>query len=79
MVSAIDSTDIVYKAKALHHTSSSATAAFGRLLTGASLMGAQLKQKNASLSLRVQGGGEIVQKVAFYSYILCQKWHTKRK
>ena len=27
----------------------------------------------------VQGGGEIVQKVAFYSYILCQKWHTKRK
>lgn len=59
MVSAIDSTEIVYKAKALHHTSASATAAFGRLLTGASLMGAQLKQKNASLSLRVQGGGEI--------------------
>ena len=59
MVSAIDSTDIVYTAKALHGTSASATAAFGRLLTGASLMGAQLKQKNASLSLRVQGGGEI--------------------
>lgn len=59
MVSAIDSTDIVYAAKELHKTSSSATAAFGRLLTGASLMGAQLKQKNASLSLRVQGGGEI--------------------
>lgn len=59
MVSAIDSTDIVYTMKALHKTSSSATAALGRLLTGASLMGAQLKQKNASLSLRVQGGGEI--------------------
>lgn len=59
MVSAIDSTDIVYTAKAVHGTSSSATAAFGRLLTGASLMGAQLKQKDASLSLRVQGGGEI--------------------
>lgn len=59
MVSAIDSTDIVYTAKTLHGTSASATAAFGRLLTGASLMGAQLKQKNASLSLRVQGGGEI--------------------
>lgn len=59
MVSAIDSTDIVYTAKKLHNTSNSATAAFGRLLTGASLMGAQLKQKNASLSLRVQGGGEI--------------------
>lgn len=59
MVSAIDSTDIVYTAKAVHGTSASATAAFGRLLTGASLMGAQLKQKDASLSLRVQGGGEI--------------------
>jgi len=59
MVSAIDSTDIVYTAKELHKTSASATAAFGRLLTGASLMGAQLKQKNAALSLRVQGGGEI--------------------
>ncbi len=59
MVSAIDSTDIVYTAKKLHGTSASATAAFGRLLTGASLMGAQLKQKDASLSLRVQGGGEI--------------------
>ncbi len=59
MVSAIDSTDIVYTAKALHKTSSSATAALGRLLTGASLMGAQLKQNDASLSLRVQGGGEI--------------------
>ena len=59
MVSAIDSTDIVYAAKKLHNTSASATAAFGRLLTGASLMGAQLKQKDASLSLRVMGGGEI--------------------
>ncbi len=59
MVSAIDSTDIVYTAKALHNTSNSATAAFGRLLTGASLMGAQLKQKDAALSIKVQGGGEI--------------------
>lgn len=59
MVSAIDSTDIVYTMKALHKTSPSATAALGRLLTGVSLMGAQLKQKDASLSLRIQGGGEI--------------------
>lgn len=59
MASAIDSTDIVYTAKRLHKTSPVATAALGRLLTAASVMGAQLKQKDASLTLRVNGDGPI--------------------
>lgn len=59
MASAIDSTDIVYTAKKIHKTSPVATAALGRLLTAASVMGAQLKQKNASLTLRMNGDGPI--------------------
>lgn len=59
MASAIDSTDIVYTAKRVHKTSPVATAALGRLLTAASMMGAQLKQKNASLTLRMNGDGPI--------------------
>ena len=59
MAYAIDSTDIVYTAKKIHKTSPVATAALGRLLTAASVMGAQLKQKNASLTLRMNGDGPI--------------------
>lgn len=59
MASAIDSTDIVYTAQKLHRTSNVATAALGRLLTGASMMGAQLKQKDATLNLRVAGDGPL--------------------
>lgn len=59
MASAIDSTDIVYTAQKLHRTSNVATAALGRLLTGASMMGAMLKQKDATLNLRVAGDGPL--------------------
>lgn len=59
MASAIDSTEIVYTAKRVHKTSPVATAALGRLLTAASVMGAQLKQKQAGLTLRVNGDGPI--------------------
>ncbi len=59
MASAIDSSEIVYTAQKLHHTSNVGTAALGRLLTAASMMGAQLKQKEATLSLRVAGDGPL--------------------
>ena len=39
----VDSTDIVRKAEKLHTTSATCSAALGRLLTGATLMGSMLK------------------------------------
>ncbi len=59
MASAIDSTNIVYTAYQIHHTSKAATAALGRTLTAASMMGAMLKQKDAFVNVRFAGGGPI--------------------
>lgn len=54
---AIDSTDIVSQMERTHRTSAVVTAALGRLLTAASLMGSMLKAENDSITLRVNGGG----------------------
>ncbi len=59
MASAIDSSDLVYTAQQLHGLSKTACAALGRLLTGASLMGAMLKEAGASLTVKVEGGGPL--------------------
>ncbi len=59
MAAAIDASDIVFTAKKLHHLSRSATAALGRLLCATSIMGAMLKQKDATINLRVMGDGEL--------------------
>ncbi len=53
----IDSTDIVREAETLHTTSATCSAALGRLLTGASLMGSMLKDPRDTITLRVSGGG----------------------
>lgn len=68
MASAIDSTDIVYKASILHKTSPVATAALGRLLSATSMMGAMLKSKNASINLRVAGDGPLGAVIAVADY-----------
>lgn len=54
---AVDSTDIAAKAEQVHKTSATVTAALGRLLTAATLMGAALKKEEHSITLRMQGGG----------------------
>ena len=64
MAAAVDSSQIVYTAQKLHGLSKTACAALGRLLTGASLMGAMLKSDNASLTLKLDGGGPIGNVVA---------------
>ena len=57
MVSAVDSTDIVAKAEQIHESSAVVTAALGRMLTAASMMGNMLKGKDSSISLKIDGGG----------------------
>ena len=56
---AADSTAAVRKALELHNTSPAATAALGRLLTGAMLMSCGLKNDTDSISLIVKGSGPI--------------------
>ena len=53
----VDSTRIVRKAEKLHTTSATCSAALGRLLTGAALMGSMLKDDRDQITLRVSGGG----------------------
>ena len=57
MATAVDATDIVAAAEQIHQTSAVNTAALGRLLTAAALMGNLLKGKRDSLTLRVDGNG----------------------
>lgn len=73
MASAVDSTNIVYTAQKIHKLTPPATAALGRLLTASSMMGAQLKQQEASLTLKVNGDGPIGSMVAVaYSSGCCK-------
>lgn len=55
----VDSTEMVRRAEQLHTTSATCSAALGRLLTGASLMGAMLKDRRDQVTLRVSGGGPV--------------------
>ena len=56
---AIRSTDIVRRGAQIHHTAPNATAAFGRALTAASMMGNMQKVENGSMTLQIKGGGPI--------------------
>ncbi len=53
----LDSKDIVSEAERIHQTSAVTTAALGRLLTAASMMGVMLKGEHESLTLKLAGGG----------------------
>ena len=58
-VVAIRSTDLVERARQIHGTTPNATAALGRALTAASMMGNMQKVENGSMTLQVRGGGPI--------------------
>lgn len=64
MATAVDTTDIVAAAEQIHGTSAVATAALGRLLTAASMMGNMLKGADNSVTLRTAGDGPIGNVVA---------------
>ena len=53
----VDSTEIVRDMERLHKTSAVTTAALGRLLTAASMMGIMLKSTQDSVTLQIKGGG----------------------
>lgn len=53
----VDSTEIVREMERLHKTSAVTTAALGRLLTAASMMGIMLKSTRDSVTIQVRGGG----------------------
>lgn len=64
MMSVADTTDIVETAKNIHDTTPVATAALGRLLSAASIMGNALKGKDESITLRIKADGPIGSVVA---------------
>lgn len=53
----VDSTNIVREMERVHKTSAVTTAALGRLLTAASMMGMMLKSRQDSITLQIKGGG----------------------
>lgn len=63
MALAIDATDMVARAEQIHKTSAVVTAALGRLLTAASMMGIMLKNTEDSVTLKVNGNGPVGQLV----------------
>lgn len=56
-VLALNSTEMVQEMQKIHNTSKVCSAALGRLLTAASLMGVLLKGDNDTLTLKINGGG----------------------
>jgi len=55
----IESTSLVQKAMDTHKLSRTATAALGRTLTAAAMMGSMLKGEKESVSVQIKGGGPI--------------------
>ena len=56
---AIQAKGIVERAREIHKTLPVATAALGRTLMAASMMGQQIKEKDGSVTLRINGGGPL--------------------
>ena len=56
---AVNSKNIVSAAQKYHSTMPLATAALGRLLTGAVIMGSMMKEEDSSLTLQLNGDGPL--------------------
>ena len=60
----ITARDMVQRAREIHSCSPTASAALGRTLCAASLMGEMMKEEKATLTIRINGGGPIGSVVA---------------
>ena len=58
-VSAVSSRNLTERARQIHKTLPVGTAALGRLLAAASMMGSAMKEEAASLTLQIKGGGPL--------------------
>ncbi len=56
---AVSSRDLTERARQIHHTTPLASAALGRTLAAASMMGAELKDQKGSVTLRLKGDGPL--------------------
>lgn len=56
-MSAVSARDCVERARTIHGCTPTTTAALGRTLCGASMLGNLLKEENGSLTMRINGGG----------------------
>lgn len=57
LATVLDSTDMCSRAEQIHQSSATITAAMGRLMTAASMMGAALKNDSDTITLRISGKG----------------------
>ena len=57
--SAVESTELCEKMRNIHKTLPVATAALGRALSAASMMGSEIKDENGSVTLQIKGGGPL--------------------
>ena len=58
-ITAVDSTQITRRARQIHQTTAVATAALGRVLTAASMIGNMQKKEDGSITLIIKGGGPL--------------------
>ena len=58
-ISVVTARDMVEKARQIHNLRPTGTAALGRTLCGASMLGQLMKEEKASLTMRINGGGPI--------------------
>lgn len=58
-ITAVSTTEITRRAREIHHTTAVATAALGRVLAAASMIGNMQKMEEGSITLIIKGGGPL--------------------
>lgn len=73
----ISARDTVERARTIHRCSPTASAALGRALCAASLLGEAMKEEEASLTLRINGGGPLGSVVAVSDHEGCVRGYVE--